>query len=140
MMVTSGAGIDARGAAPDAAFKFCSECGARLAFVAPRCPHCGTACGGSERQEDTSDKSYGVAIALCGVFGIIGIHHFYIGNYLHGILDLALFIGFVWLYAVASPFAILVLIVDLFHTAYVFFMLIVGKQRDGNGKIIRQPV
>jgi len=70
----------------------------------------------------------------------MGIHHFYIGNYLHGILDLGLFIGFIWLYVLGSPLALLVLFVDCIHTAYVFFMLIVGKQKDADGKVIRQPV
>lgn len=139
-MGASGAEVGGRGAAPDAAFKYCPGCGARLAFVAEHCPHCGRAFAPPPSLEGTSDKSYGVAVALCGIFGVMGIHHFYIGNYLHGLLDVGLFVLFVYLLFINSPIAFLVLLIDLGHTVYVFFNLIVGKQKDGHGRLIRQPV
>jgi TM2 domain-containing membrane protein YozV len=37
-------------------------------------------------------KSYGIAVSLCGVFGVLGIHHFYLEDYLHGFADLGLFV------------------------------------------------
>ena len=84
-----------------------------------------------------SDKSYGTAVALCGIFGTVGIHHFYIGNWLHGLIDLGMFVAFVVLYAgdVYGP-AFAVLIVDVLHTLYIFYKLIVGEQRDGEGRLI----
>ena len=62
----------------------------------PRCPACGApnlaagqaAAGAGAAHEPVSDRSYGVAVALCGIFGIVGIHHFYLGNHLHGLFDL----------------------------------------------------
>ena len=36
---------------------------------------------------EKSDKSYGAAVSLCMIFEMKGIHHFYLGNVLHGIFD-----------------------------------------------------
>jgi hypothetical protein len=127
------------GGDPGAGFKFCTGCGARLAFTAERCPHCGTPSRTPQGNVERSDRSYGVAIALCGVFGVMGVHHFYIGNHLHGILDLALFVGFVVLLVLGHPAAFALLLLDGAHTVYVFSMLILGKQRDGDGRVILPP-
>jgi len=40
-----------------------------------------------------SPKSYGVAVCLSTIFGVLGIHHFYLGRYLHGLLDVTMTIG-----------------------------------------------
>jgi TM2 domain-containing membrane protein YozV len=89
------------------------------------------------RSEEKSDKNYGTAVVLCGIFGVVGIHHFYIDNWLHGLLDLGLFILFiVLLMAGTGGIAYLVLAVDVAHTIYVFYKLIVGEQRDGEGRLI----
>jgi len=85
--------------------------------------------------QEKSPKSYGVAVALCGVFGTFGIHHFYLEDWLHGLADLALialavvfFIeGFVFL-------GLLTIALDALHTIIVFYLLIVEKWRDGAGR------
>ena len=83
-----------------------------------------------------SSKSYGVAVSLCGIFGIVGIHHFYIGNHLHGIFDLSLLIfGLLFLFSV-PPFGLLLLSIDVIHTFIIFYKLITEKQKDGSGKLI----
>lgn len=90
--------------------------------------------------DDISPKSYGTAVALCLVFGIVGIHHFYMGNWLHGLIDLGLFLLAVVLFASGSSgAAMLVLIVDVVHTIYVTYLLIVGSARDGQGRLISYP-
>ncbi len=56
-------------------------------------------------QEQRSPKDYVVAVALSGVFGILGIQHFYLGRYLEGTCDLGLSITgyyFLWNGEVAS--------------------------------------
>jgi TM2 domain-containing membrane protein YozV len=40
-----------------------------------------------------SSKKYSTAVCLSGIFGIIGIHHFYLGRWMHGIVDLSMTIG-----------------------------------------------
>ena len=86
-----------------------------------------------------SSKSYGVAVSLCGIFGIVGIHHFYIGNHLHGIFDLSLLI-FGVLFLIAGDglevLGVLLLFIDVIHTFFIFYKLITEKQKDGSGKLI----
>lgn len=85
-----------------------------------------------------SSKKYGVAVGLCAFFGMLGIHHFYIGNILHGIFDfLLLIIGSVLLFTPEyGGLGVLLLVIDFIHTAVVFFRLITENQKDGYGKII----
>jgi hypothetical protein len=87
-----------------------------------------------------SSKSYGIAVSLCGIFGMVGIHHFYIGNYLHGIFDLSLLIfGVIFLLSGSSfyfSFGLLLLFIDFIHTFFIFYKLITEKQKDGFGKLI----
>ena len=92
-------------------------------------------------QVEYSQKSYGAAVALAGIFGMLGIHHFYLGNVLHGLFDQGLSIIGITLIAVAiSPGLILLgvamLVVDFFNTIYVFYKLIVGEWHDGRGKLV----
>lgn len=81
-----------------------------------------------------SPKRYGTAVALCGIFGVLGVHHFYLGNWLHGLLDVGLLVLAVSFYP--EPVWVVFLIVDAVHTMYVFYKLIVGEQRDAQGLIV----
>lgn len=86
---------------------------------------------------EKSSRSYGAAVSLCGIFGIVGIHHFYLGNWVHGLFDFGLFCLFVGLYAADLMLAAMfVLMVDALHTVFVFYKLIVGEQRDGAGRLV----
>jgi TM2 domain-containing membrane protein YozV len=87
--------------------------------------------------KNNSTKSYGVAVSLCGVFGIGGIHHFYIGNHLHGIFDISLLIfGLYFLISGPVGLGLFLLLIDVIHTFFVFYRLITEKQKDGSGKLI----
>lgn len=129
---------------------FCYRCGAAMAADAVHCRSCGapvlsTRHAPPVHPDEISDRRYGVAIALCGVFGIVGIHHFYLRNYLYGFLDLGLFIGTLVCFFAApllnEPSLIILgfvlLTIDTVHTVWIFYRLIVGKARDGNGKLVR---
>ncbi len=84
-----------------------------------------------------SGKNYGLAVALCGIFGTVGIHHFYIGNWFHGLIDLALFTLFlVLVLSGITGFGLFVFGIDILHTLFVFYKLIIGEQRDGRGNLI----
>jgi len=86
---------------------------------------------------ERSPKSYGTAVALCGVFGTLGIHHFYLEDYLHGIADVALFVIMIAFFMQGSHgYAMLVLLLDAVHTIVVFYYLIIEKWRDGKGRPI----
>ena len=88
--------------------------------------------------ENVSSKKYGVAVGLCGVFVMLGIHHFYIVNILHGIFDLSLLIIGIVLLSTSEyeGLGALLLLKDVIHTVVIFFRLITEKQKDGYGKII----
>lgn len=96
---------------------------------------------------ETSDKSYGASVALCMIFGVLGVHHFYLGNWVHGIFDLGLFIfGFGLLFtgiAGDDPMQMLLggglIALDALHTIVVTILLLVGKVKDGEGRVVSYP-
>ena len=88
--------------------------------------------------QEKSPKSYGVSVILCGLFGTLGIHHFYLEDWLHGFADLGLFILMIVFFAQGyEGLAILALLIDALHTIVIFYLLIIGKWRDGQGRAVR---
>lgn len=84
-----------------------------------------------------SAKKYTTAVILSGLFGLMGIHHFYVKRWAMGLLDLGLFLAtiFSWIYGALFLFWTF-LIIDLTHTVYVSYLLLVGRYKDGDGKRI----
>jgi TM2 domain-containing membrane protein YozV len=124
---------------------FCATCGHRIAAAAAACPACGApnAAAAGRQDPDASPRSYGVAVALCGIFGPLGLHHFYLGNVLHGLFDLALFFAAVTCWVLAdffgpewNAYALALFAADVLHTVIVFYRLIVGSQRDWRGRLV----
>ena len=90
--------------------------------------------------ETPSTKSYGVAVALSAVFGVLGIQHFYLGRWLEAFIDLGLAIATVYLFVIGEPgWAILTALVDGIHTFIVTIMLLTGSFRDGHGRLVCYP-
>ncbi len=91
-------------------------------------------------QENKSDKKYTTAVILCGIFGVVGIHHFYVERWGMGIFDFGLFLGTVILFFSGhSLIAEGLFMVDLIHTVIVTYLLLVGQYRDGQGRLICYP-
>ena len=92
------------------------------------------------RRDAISPKSYGIAVCLAGIFGVLGIHHFYLGRTLYGLFDLGLTVAAVYflltdqVLAAAAFFA-----VDIVHSLVETIRLLVGASRDGNGAIVAYP-
>ncbi|MCC4833692.1 TM2 domain-containing protein [Shewanella sp. 1_MG-2023] len=90
-----------------------------------------------------SDKKYATAVILSGIFGVLGIHHFYCGRVLHGFFDLTLAIVGIILIQFGDVTLTLIgaglILIDVIHTVVVTFMLLVGSYRDGKGKLITYP-
>ena len=86
-----------------------------------------------------SSKSYAVSVCLVGVFGTFGVHHFYLGRWLHGAFDLSLVIMTVGLFSIFWPLSVVTLMVDVIHTVYFMYKLIVGEYRDGAGRFVSIP-
>lgn len=90
--------------------------------------------------EVPSDRRYVVAVVLSAVFGILGVHHFYLGRILHGLFDLSLSMGALTLLLLDRPgLAMLLLAIDYLHTFAVTFQLLVGACRDGQGRLVTYP-
>tara|TARA_B100000586_G_C19781903_1_gene290432 strand:+ start:241 stop:522 length:282 start_codon:yes stop_codon:yes gene_type:complete len=90
-------------------------------------------------RKDCSDKSYLISVCLCGVFGVIGVHHFYVERWLHGLFDFSLFILSLFFILNGNLFGFVLLIIDVIHTIYVTYKLVVGEYKDGKGKFICIP-
>ncbi len=128
---------------------YCVRCGNPLAAAAEICIECGlpTMQARPLPADEISPKSFGVAVALCGVFGTVGVHHFYLGNFLHGLFDLGLFIASMYLlFGVnhSTDFTLVfigfgLLLLDFVHTGIVFYKLIVGKQKDSSDRLVTYP-
>lgn len=63
---------------------YCGTCGGEMAPIAPNCPKCGAP--NDRASTKTSSKSMVAAALLCFFLGVFGIHRFYVGKYLTGIL------------------------------------------------------
>lgn len=93
---------------------------------------------------DISPKSFGIATILAMIFGVVGVHHFYLGNWMHGLFDFALFLGGLICIAAADhpgllALGVFLLLADAGHTLYVTYRLFVGKCRDGEGRLVAYP-
>jgi TM2 domain-containing membrane protein YozV len=121
----------------------CPNCGSSNEIGTRFCRSCGNEFGTQESTEDFSDssqKSYVTAVCLAAIFGTVGIHHFYVGRWLHGLFDLSLLIAAgIFFFSSAWILAGLFFFVDVVHTTYFVYKLIIGEYRDGSGKLIRIP-
>jgi TM2 domain-containing membrane protein YozV len=91
-------------------------------------------------RKTASTKSYGVAVCLSGVFGILGVHHFYLGCWLHGLADIAMTAAAVYYFIIGEPaVGLTILAVDYIHTIVVTIILLTGNYRDGNGCYVTYP-
>ena len=86
-----------------------------------------------------SPKSFAVSVCLAAIFGTLGVHHFYLRRWLHGALDLSLVIMTVGFLVMFWPLSVLTLILDVIHTVYFMYKLIVGEYRDGAGRFVSIP-
>lgn len=86
-----------------------------------------------------SGKSYGIAVCLSAIFGILGIQHFYLERWGMGLFDLALSIGGYGLILSGHYWGAALLVIDFVHTLYVTYKLFVGEYADGDGRIVAYP-
>jgi hypothetical protein len=87
-----------------------------------------------------SRKSYTIAVCLSGIFGIIGIQHFYLGKYFLGLADVALSAMACYLFVTDHIIsALLFLTLDIIHTVVTTILLLTGSFRDGKGHFVCYP-
>ena len=87
-----------------------------------------------------SPKKYATAVCLSGVFGLLGIHHFYLGRWFHGFIDFSMTVAGVILISTGLDLlGIIILCIDVIHTCAVTILLLVGAYKDGNGDLVTYP-
>jgi TM2 domain-containing membrane protein YozV len=87
-----------------------------------------------------SKRRYGVAVALSSVFGVLGLHHFYLGRPGLGLLDLGMSIAAFGLLVFGEiELGVLVLLADFAHGIYETVRLVTGGYRDGAGAVVAYP-
>jgi TM2 domain-containing membrane protein YozV len=127
---------------------FCRTCGSEIRsgiFICGTCEALGkTLTYENAPVEDLSPKSYGITIVLIWVFGLMGIHHFYLKNWFHGFFDFGLFIfgfGFVFFShdLTLHFFGLGLISIDVAHSLIVTYLVIVGKCKDGDGLYLPYP-
>ena len=89
---------------------------------------------------EPSDKSYAVAVILSAIFGVVGVHHFYLGRYVEGTIDFSLFVATLYFFFTGQfGWALLFGAADALHTFIITIMLLVGAFKDGRGRVICYP-
>ena len=87
-----------------------------------------------------SSKSYAIAVSLSAIFGVMGVHHFYLGRYVEGIFDFSLFVTTLYCYFTGNIlWAIAFFIIDSLHTFVITIMLLTGTFKDGKGRFVCYP-
>ena len=91
-------------------------------------------------REVPSSKSYAKAVILSGVFGFVGLQHFYLGRWREGLLDLGLTAGWLWGFLTGHVLlGVVFLVVDSAHAFFVTIALLTGSFRDGSGRLVCYP-
>lgn len=86
-----------------------------------------------------SQKSYGTALVLALIFGVLGVHHVYLKRWGEAALDWGLTVTAIALLESHPGIALLVFFLDLVHTAVTTSLLIMGKWHDGQGRLVAYP-
>jgi hypothetical protein len=91
-------------------------------------------------REVPSSKNYATAVSLSGVFGFIGLQHFYLRRWGEGLLDLGLTAGWLWGFLTGDViWGAVFLVVDFAHALFVTIALLTGNFRDGSGRLVCYP-
>lgn len=91
-------------------------------------------------QDVPSSRSYATAVILSSVVGFVGAHHFYLGRWAEGALDLGLSVAWIYCFIVGNVvLGIVFLIADFGHAFVVTIMLLTGNVRDGDGHLVCYP-
>lgn len=88
-----------------------------------------------------STKKYSTAVVLSAVFGVIGVQHIYLRRWGEAALDIGLTLTALFFLTIGNEPLIgaAVLGLDMLHTIVVTTLLLIGKFRDGSGKIVAYP-
>jgi TM2 domain-containing membrane protein YozV len=93
-----------------------------------------------ESPKGISNRNYVVSVILSAIFGVIGVHHFYLRRWAMGIFDFLLFVTTIYFYIQGNfTLGTVFLILDGLHTLFVTYQLLTGQYREGDGKLVTYP-
>jgi TM2 domain len=101
---------------------FCTHCGAEANSLAVVCVKCGVALPGQSQAAPANpqDKEWVVTLLLCFFLGIFGVHRFYTGHTMIGVVQL-LTLGGCGIWALID-----------------FILILVGNYKDASGRPLRK--
>ena len=89
---------------------------------------------------EVSSKSYIIAVILSAIFGVVGIHHLYLGRYVEFLVDFSLFAATIYFWFSGQIlWAVITGAIDGLHTFVITIMLLTGSFKDGSGRTICYP-
>lgn len=91
-----------------------------------------------EHEREPSSKRILPAFVLVFLLGAFGVHAFYAGQVFQGVIYILMWIGFVALTGVGSPFAGIPLICIAVFALSDLIRIVVGAYKDGKGQKIEQ--
>ena len=94
--------------------KFCGSCGNVVKKEAEICPKCGV------RLKADEARSWVVALLLCFFLGIFGVHRFYTGSIVIGVVQL-LTLGMLGIWTIID-----------------FILILLGVYKDANGNYLKK--
>ena len=98
---------------------YCKDCGRQISDSAQSCPYCGSPLKNMAPDPNKSPKDWLTTLLLCFFLGTLGIHSFYVGKTVIGIIQLVTLGGCgIW-------------------TLVDFIMILCGSYKDNEGKIVR---
>ncbi|MCI5718419.1 MAG: NINE protein [Alistipes sp.] len=99
---------------------YCKDCGRQISDAAQACPYCGSPLKDmAPADPNKSPKDWLTTLLLCFFLGTLGIHSFYVGKTVIGVVQLITLGGCgIW-------------------TLVDFIMILCGSYKDSEGKIVR---
>ena len=89
---------------------------------------------------EVSSKSYIISVILSAIFGVIGIHHLYLGRYVEFFIDFSLFAATIYFWFSGQIiWAVITGFIDGLHTFVITIMLLTGSFKDGSGRTVCYP-
>ena len=115
--------------------QFCSSCGKPIKIKAEICPHCGVRQSGSKEK---SEKSWMTCLLLCIFFGWLGIHRFYAGKIISGIIIALIPVVFMPIVSIVTLGIMFLFLAPLSGLIWLIEIIIVatGNLKDGENKYI----
>lgn len=81
-----------------------------------------------------------MSVCLSGLLGYVGLQHFYLGRYFEGVIDILLTAAWIYFFVTGKIlYGVAFVVADVIHSITVTFLLLTGRFRDGDGRLVCYP-